>query len=105
MPRYRVHMKLLVERLGVEAPQFLESLVVKAQIPVGPEHGDAFGQIVQGRLLDFDLRVVLGLKFDIFGDVFARHHNAAEGMALFGDAQRAPVGQVPDFVGRIAVAR
>jgi hypothetical protein len=72
-----------------------------ADAAIGPEHGHAFGQMVDRLALDLDQRVVAGFEIDLFGQVFEHPGRAALRVGGCEDAQRLAVRQVPEIGLRV----
>ena len=97
-------MRALVERLRLQFPHAGEGRVVQAHAAVGREHRDRFGQMVERFALHLDQRVVAPMHVEPLGDVVVEIGDAAFRIGRGDDAQRAPVGQVPEVLLRLGGA-
>ena len=86
---------------GIEAPQRGEGGIDQLHPPVRAEHGDAFLQRVERLALHAGQRVELRGEREALRRVVEEVGDAALRIGAGHDAQRAPVGQVPDVLDRV----
>ena len=90
-----------LERIGIELPELGEGRVVELEAAVGAQQRDAFLEVVQRLALYADQLVVAAFERQLVGHVLIEIGDAAEGVLLAHDVQRAAVGQVPPVLARL----
>ena len=98
---HRLHVRMLVERLGRELPHALERRIVQPHAAVRAEHRDRFGQVIERLALHLDQRVVAAVHVEPLGDVVIQISDAAFRIGRGDHAQRAAVRQVPHMLLRL----
>ena len=91
----------LLDDVGRQVPQRVEGGVGQPDAAVGAEHGDAFGQIVERLALHAHRGVVAAFEVHLLGQVLEDPGDAALGLRIGDDADRAAVGQVPPVLLRV----
>ena len=94
-------MRLLRDDVVEKPPQRVEGRVGQADAAVRPEHGDALGQIVERLALHAHRRGVAAFEIHLLGQVLEHPGDAALGLRVGDDADRAAIGQVPPVHLRI----
>ncbi|MNX88396.1 hypothetical protein D3C86_1203650 [compost metagenome] len=79
------------------APERPECRVGEANAPIRTEHGDTFGQMVDGFALHLHQRVVAHLQVDLLGQVLENPGRAALRMGGCNNPQGLAVRQVPEI--------
>ena len=87
-----------VEHLRRQTPHPRESGISQPQPAVAGKHRDAFGQVVERLALHADQLLEAAFEIEPLGHVVEQIGDAAVRIGRGDDAQRAPVGQVPDVL-------
>ena len=89
-------MRLVVERSASSFSRLREGRIEEFEPAVGAEHGDAFLQRVERLALHADQGIELRFEMVALGDIVEEIGDAALRIGTDDDAQRPPVGQIPD---------
>ena len=74
--------------------------IEQLEAAIGAEHGDTFVKMVDGLALYAGERVVRAFEIEPLRDIFIKIDDAAEGVRLGEQLDRAPVRQMPEFLDR-----